>query len=60
MDELFEQFKRGEIPNVIELMAAISELSNYWPGEICLDCRTGLDSLVCDQSQKLNVQSHIL
>lgn len=39
MDELFEKFKRDEIPNVIELMAAISELSELWPGEPCLDCR---------------------
>ncbi|GAI92683.1 unnamed protein product, partial [marine sediment metagenome] len=31
MDELFEKFKRGEVPNVLELMAAISELSELWP-----------------------------
>lgn len=39
MDELFKQFERGDIPNVIELMAAISELSEFWPGSDCLDCR---------------------
>lgn len=39
MDKLFEQFKRGEIPNVIELMAAISEISEMWPTDVCLDCR---------------------
>lgn len=39
MNELFEKFARGDIPNVIELMAAISELSEFWPGDVCLDCR---------------------
>lgn len=39
MDELFKQFARGDIPNVLELMAAISELSELWPQSTCLDCK---------------------
>ncbi len=46
MDELFEKFERGEVPNVIELMAAISELSELYPESGCLDCGSsqGCDS----------------
>lgn len=43
MDELFEKFERGEMPNFIELMAAISEISDMWPGDVCLDCRVEND-----------------
>lgn len=39
MNELFEQFARGEMPNIIELMAAISEIADLWPTDICPDCR---------------------
>ncbi|GAH25440.1 unnamed protein product [marine sediment metagenome] len=49
MDELFEKFKRGEVPNVLELMAAISELSELWPVDVCLDCRS---SQSCDSTQQ--------
>ncbi len=46
MDELFEKLRRGEVPNVIELMAAISELSELYPESSCLDCQSarGCDS----------------
>jgi len=44
MDELFEKFRRGEVPNVLELMAAISELSELWPTDVCLDCRSSQDT----------------
>ncbi len=44
MDELFEKFTRGEMPNIIELMAAISEISDYWPTNVCADCRSCQDS----------------
>lgn len=39
MNELFEKFARGEVPNFIELMEAISEISEMWPADVCLDCR---------------------
>lgn len=44
MDELFEKFARGEIPNIIELMTAISEIADYWPTNVCADCRSCQDS----------------
>lgn len=44
MDELFEKFERGEIPNVIELMAAISEIADYWPTSVCIDCQPSPDT----------------
>ncbi len=49
MDELFEQLARGDIPNVIELMSAISELSNLYPG--CEECQIQLKNPI-----KLNTQ----
>lgn len=47
MDELFEQFARGEMPNVIELMEAISKISEMWPAPPCLDCRAYPDTQEC-------------
>ncbi len=44
MDELFEKFARGEMPNIIELMEAISEISEMWPTDVCLDCTRAPDS----------------
>ncbi len=44
MDELFEKLRRGEVPNFIEIMQAISEISELWPGDVCLDCRSCQDS----------------
>lgn len=44
MDELFEKLARGELPNFIEVMQAISEVSELWPTDVCLDCRYCPDS----------------
>lgn len=52
MDELFEQFERGEIPNIIELMTAISEIADYWPTDVCLDC--GVQDEYCQPQTKGN------
>lgn len=38
MDELFEKFEQGDMPNFIEVMQAISEVSELWPTDVCLDC----------------------
>ncbi|GAJ16719.1 unnamed protein product [marine sediment metagenome] len=59
MDELFEKFERGEMPNFIELMAAISEISKMWPGEPCLDCRQAgkeISHESCNHDQGRNLQ----
>lgn len=57
MDELFEQFRRGEIPNVLELMAAISELSKYWPCDPCLDCRVNSNRKPEKKTDKIKPES---
>lgn len=44
MNELFEQLARGEMPNIIELMAAISEIADYWPKADCPDCHISPDT----------------
>jgi len=38
MDKLFEQFARGEVPTTLEVLAALNEISDMWPGNDCLDC----------------------
>lgn len=32
MDKLMKMLEAGEMPNVIELMQALSDISDYWPG----------------------------
>lgn len=58
MNELFEQFARGEIPNVIELMAAISELSELWPAGDCLDCRGNTCEKPVEKPDKVKAASN--
>lgn len=55
MDELFEQLERGEVPSFIEIMAAISEISDLWPTDVCLDCRSsqGCDSALEDAPESI-------
>lgn len=54
MDELFEKFARGEMPNIIEVMQAISDLADFWPGDVCLDCRPRPDD---DSTQPASSES---
>lgn len=35
MDKLMKMLESGEMPNVLELMAALSDISDYWPGPDC-------------------------
>lgn len=52
MDELFEKFAQGEVPNFIEIMSALSELADFWPSDVCLDCRVRPDD---DSTQPASV-----
>jgi len=45
LDQLFEKLSAGEHPNFLEIMAAISDVSNIYPEpeqscdpSLCLDC----------------------
>ena len=57
MQELFEKLLKGEMPNVIDVMIALSELSTYWPsddGSIEIPpCESGCRCQLCDQHRKV-------
>lgn len=36
----FDTLKSGQMPNVIEVMSLLSQVSNMWPSnDVCLECR---------------------
>ncbi len=59
MDKLFEQFARGEVPTVFEVLQALNEISNMWPGDDCLDCQVTSREIPVEKADKIPRQIHV-
>jgi len=59
MDKLFKQFARGEVPTTLEVLAALNEISNMWPGDDCLDCRVKSRQIQAEKPDIVPRQNHV-